>query len=208
MKFKLQKQFFHSIKWYNFQEYKNKRTNRLSSGEELFIQRSCRQITFVDLESDGMFTLAFLLLLEQRDHDRAVFLLVERVGIAQVDEELRIHGERSLKNNKTFWWWHAQFFVKAYCNRQIPLGHCTESVFPIPNELLLWNTLRAKKWFWSTLVIVKREKLLVGIPSILLSWPIKHLHTNPLKHNFDIKIFSLYPSFPQPPAELPGIQEP
>ena len=63
--------------------------------EERLIQGPVGEIAFVDLEADGIFALTLLLLLQQRDHHRAVLLRVERVRVAEVDEELRVRRERA-----------------------------------------------------------------------------------------------------------------
>ena len=58
------------------------------------------QVAPVHLEPDGVLRLAPALLLRQRDHHRAVHLLVVGVGVAQVDEELRVRGVGPLQGGR------------------------------------------------------------------------------------------------------------
>ncbi len=50
------------------------------------------EVALVHLEPDGVLGLSLALPLQQGHDDRAVHLVVVRVGVAQVDEELRVGG--------------------------------------------------------------------------------------------------------------------
>ena len=68
---------------------------RLVLTEEPLIKSPSRLIALVNFESDGMFTFSFLLLLKQRNDDRASTFVVIGIRVVQVQEKLRIHRKGS-----------------------------------------------------------------------------------------------------------------